>query len=65
MASQDSPGDGGVSRALPKLFLQGWEARRKLDACELSSGSPEHSVTCICRRFITSLRGLLNIEMCV
>ena len=36
--------DGEVFRTLPKLFLRGWEARRKTDACELPSGSPEHSV---------------------
>ncbi|CAI8057503.1 Immunoglobulin-binding protein 1 [Geodia barretti] len=30
--------------ALSQLFLRGWEARRKLDACELTTGSPEHSV---------------------
>ena len=30
--------------SLSRLFLQGWEARRKIDACELASGSPERAV---------------------
>ena len=30
--------------SLSQLFLRGWEARRKVDACELTSGSPEHLV---------------------
>lgn len=34
----------GEPPSLRQLFLQGWEARRKIDACELASGSAEHSV---------------------
>ena len=30
--------------SLSRLFLQGWEARRKIDACKLASGSPERAV---------------------
>ena len=30
--------------ALSRLFLQGWKARRKIDACKLASGSPERAV---------------------
>ena len=38
-------GDGEAAPpALSQLFLRGWEARRKLDACELTTRSPEHSV---------------------
>ena len=33
-----------AAASLPRLFLLGWEARRKIEACELSSGSPEHVV---------------------
>ena len=34
----------GAPPTLLQLFLQGWEARRKTDACELASNSPEFSV---------------------
>ena len=52
---------------LSRLFLQGWEVRRKIDACELASGSPERAVRERTYRLHASLtsHSFLCLRLCV
>ena len=57
----------GEPPSLRQLFLQGWEARRKIDTCELASGSAEHSVIhfCVTRAFTVVTFAPTSAEVCV